>query len=36
MKLRFADMGLNIRDKQILRNILILEQFDKVIEFYYK
>ena len=33
---RFADVGLNIRDKQVLRNISILEQFDKAIEFYHK
>ena len=33
---RFADIGLNIRDKQILRNISLLEQFDKSIEFYHK
>lgn len=28
--------GLNIKDKKILRNISILEQFDKSIEFYHK
>ena len=33
---RFADRGLNIRDKQVLRNVSILEQFDKAIEFYHK
>ena len=33
---RFADIGLNISDKKILRNISLLEQFDKAIEFYHK
>lgn len=28
--------GLNIKDKKILRNVSILEQFDKAIEFYHK
>lgn len=31
-----SDFGLNIKDKIILRNISILEQFDKTIEFYHK
>ncbi len=31
-----SDLGLNIKDKMILRNISILEQFDKAIEFYHK
>ncbi len=33
---RFTDTGLDIIDKQILRNISILEQFNKAIEFYHK
>ncbi len=33
---RFADKGLNIRDKKILRNISILKQFDNAVEFYHK
>ena len=31
-----SDFGLNIKDKKILRNVSILEQFDKSIEFYHK
>ena len=31
-----SDFGLNIKDKMILRNVSILEQFDKAIEFYHK
>lgn len=31
-----SDRGLNIKDKKILRNVSILEQFDKSIEFYHK
>ncbi|MFA6782775.1 MAG: ATP-binding protein, partial [Sedimentibacter sp.] len=34
--IRFADKGLNIRDKKILRNISILKQFDNAVEFYHK
>jgi len=31
-----SEHGLNIKDKTILRNVSILEQFDKSIEFYHK
>lgn len=33
---RFTDTGLNINDRIVLRNMSLLEQFDKGIEFYHK